>query len=208
MKKLYSLLLVFAMAFSISACGKQPTMQELRENAEKITYTDISNNTFENIAKAKKLYCGKILEITGRIDSIDEDYFMFGTISHKGCVRVFMDANILETLEKDQQITVVGKMDEEVHTESENLIVDMETTIYTMKTAYIVTEMFDITGLIYKYKDDYLLKTSKNTEYVVYFKDGENLDALNQSIPVTVTGKIFSRLGSTDMTIKEATIKN
>ena len=113
MKKFLSLLLALVMCISLVACGGGKTKEELLSEAIVLSPKQLIDEKFDNSARAKKEYQDKIVKMTGEIFDIDDNYVAIG-FRYNGVkstsIYVLLDSDSIAELEKNTEITVVGKM--------------------------------------------------------------------------------------------------
>ena len=113
MKKFLSLLLALAVCISLVACNGKKTKEDLLSEAIVLSPEQLINEKFDNPARAKKEYHDKIVKMTGEIFDIDDDYIAIG-FKRNGIpstsIYVLLDSNSIAELEKNTEITIVGKM--------------------------------------------------------------------------------------------------
>ena len=117
MKKAISLMLAIVLCLGLYACGgknsKSPQMskEDMLAAAEVVTPSQITSDVNSNIAKAKQLYCEKVLEVTGRVASVKEDYVEVGVDSTTTgtVIDVYLPMEELVLLASGQKITIVAK---------------------------------------------------------------------------------------------------
>ncbi len=229
MKKALSLILALVMCLSMCACGgdnskgntsnKPETTTMSKEDmlavAEVVSPVQIEKDSNSNIAKAKQLYCGKVLEVTGVVASVKENYVEVGVdTSIAGTViDVYLPIEELLLLESRQKITIVGKTSEVINetTTSDSLGLEWSKTHFTMPEAYLVHDTFEIAGKLFganqSYAPAYNFDVGTSVTKLLYFADGVDLSAIKSNTSFTVKGKIF--LGSiedTDFVIRDAII--
>lgn len=166
MKKLLALMLAAALALSLVACGgsggtgdttstntpsggedSAPSMtkEEMLEQAEEVSHSDIQNVSIENIANAKLLYCNKILKLRGTIRTINENYIVIGQYPADYVVDVYLPIEEIVTLKEGMVISVVGKTTDEILDETENVGgSSFNYSHYQMPSAYLVLEDYEI----------------------------------------------------------------
>jgi len=145
----YALLVSARMELDILIAESIPTKEEMLAQAESVSAAQINNDTLDNIVKAKQNYCGKILEVTGYVVSIEEDHIQLGASFYAGApvIDIYLPADEIVMLEQRQYITIVGQMDNEVEKTTENLGgYDWETEHYKMEYAYFVNDVFEYKG--------------------------------------------------------------
>lgn len=198
MKKAISLLLALVLCLSLCACGggndtpdtidtnapeeAVPTKEELLAQALTVDYTTINNDSFENLAKAKSLYCNATLKLDGTIYEIKEDHVRIGNGLTWG-VSVYLPTEDLIALEKWQRIVVVGKTTDEIIEEANHT---GTLSLYQMPTAYLVDDYFEyqvtLKGKIGSYDGAWnILLGDSDYANLVYFADGVDLSSFNTS---------------------------
>lgn len=206
MKKLLSLVLAALMLLSLAACsGKEgnaneatqvpteastaeptaepvKTKDDLMASATEVSYTELYNMTFEDIAKAKKRFCGTDIIIDGYVRDIEADCAIL-TIDDSGVVLidVFLPLEELVFLKERQKVTIVGHLDDDVEQRDENEAQNtLKHTHYSMKTAYVVTDVYEITGKLLGSNNrdpnafNFAVPPTSNIYGLIYFADGVN----------------------------------
>lgn len=200
MKKILTLLLVAIMTISMVACGESTTSSEesntsteesttniatkedMLAEALSVDYTTINNDSFENLAKAKSLYCNATLKLDGTVYEIKEDHVRIGNGLSWG-VSVYLPTEELIALEKWQRIVVVGKTTDEIIEEKG---ASQTLSLYQMPEAYLVDDYFEYQVTLKGKNESYdgawniLLGDSKYAN-LVYFADGVDLSSFNTS---------------------------
>ena len=110
MKKFLSLLLALVMCISLVACTGAKTKEDLLSEAMVLSPEQLINERFDNPARAKKEYHDKIVIMTGEIFDIDDDYVEIGFRDNAPSIYVLLDSDSIAELERNTEITVVGKM--------------------------------------------------------------------------------------------------
>ena len=198
MKKAISLVLALVMCLSLCACGggndtpdttdtnapeeAVPTKEELLAQALAVDYTTINNDSFENLAKAKSLYCNATLKLDGVVCEIKEDHVRIGNGMSWG-VSVYLPAEELIDLEKWQRIVVVGKTTDEIIEEA-NFTGTLS--LYQMPEAYLVDDYFEYQVTLKGKNESYegawnILLGNSSYANLVYFADGVDLSSYNTS---------------------------
>ena len=198
MKKTISLLLALVMCLSLCACGggndtpdtivtnapeeAVPTKEELLAQALAVDYTTINNDSFDNLAKAKSLYCNATLKLDGVVCEIKEDHVRIGNGMSWG-VSVYLPVEELIDLEKWQRIVVVGKTTDEIIEEA-NFTGTLS--LYQMPEAYLVDDYFEYQVTLKGKNESYdgawnILLGDSNYANLVYFADGVDLSSYNTS---------------------------
>lgn len=204
MKKLLALLLVAVMSVSMVACGENTTSAEenktsTEENTTNVTtkddmlaealsvdYTTIHNDSIENLAKAKSLYCNATLELDGTVWEIKEDHVRIGNGLYWG-ISVYLPTEELIALEVGQRIVVVGKTTDEIIEEEYEAFGNTETlSLYQMPEAYLVTDYFEYQVTLKGKNGSYdgawnILLGDSDYANLVYFADGVDLSSFNTS---------------------------
>ena len=198
MKKTISLLLAFVLCLSLCACGSGndtpdtvvtnapeeavPTKEELLAQALAVDYITINNDSFDNLAKAKSLYCNATLKLDGVVCEIKEDHVRIGNGVSWG-VSVYLPVEELIDLEKWQRIVVVGKTTDEIIEEA-NFTGTLS--LYQMSEAYLVDDYFEYQVTLKGKNESYdgawnILLGDSNYANLVYFADGVDLSSFNTS---------------------------
>lgn len=204
MKKLLALLLVAVMSFSMVACGEQTTSAEenntsteettsnvitkddMLAEAQSVDYTTIHNDSVENLAKAKSLYCNATLKVDGTVWEIKEDHVRIGNGLYWG-VSVYLPTEELIGLEIGQRIVVVGKTTDEIIEEEYEAFGYTETmSLYQMPEAYLVADYFEYQVTLKGKNGSYegawnILLGDSDYANLVYFADGVDLSSFNTS---------------------------
>lgn len=240
MKKALSLILALVLCLSLYACGDgienatpestnpestnsettapeatAMSKEDMLAIAEVVSPVQIKKDTNSNIAKAKQLYCGKVLEVTGVVAAIKENYVEIGvdTSVAGAVIDVYLPTEELLLLKSRQKITIVGKTNDVTNETTSSGPMGMEwvKTHYTMPEAYLVNDTFEVTGKLFganqSYAPAYNFDVGTSVTKLLYFADGVDLSAIKSSTTFTVKGKIF--LGSiedTDFVIRDAII--
>ena len=97
------------------------TKEEMLQVAEDVSWVDIQNASVENIVKAKQQYCNKVMQLKGKIWSIEQDHIVIGGDAANYLVDVYLPLDEIITLENQQVITVVGKTTDEIIDTTENV---------------------------------------------------------------------------------------
>ncbi len=200
MKKFLVLLMVAMMTISMVACGEETTSAEenntsTEENTSNVVtkddmlaealsvdYTTINNDSFENLAKAKSLYCNATLKLDGTVYEIKEDHVRIGNGLSWG-VSVYLPTEELIALEKWQRIVVVGKTTDEIIEEANHT---GTLSLYQMPEAYLVDDYFEYQVTLKGQNGSYdgawnILLGDSDYANLVYFADGVDLSSYNTS---------------------------
>lgn len=198
MKQVISLLLALVLCLSLCACGGRndtpdptvtnapeeavPTKEELLAQALAVDYTTINNDSFENLAKAKSLYCNATLKLDGTIYEIKEDHVRIGNGLTWG-VSVYLPTEDLIALEKWQRIVVVGNTTDEIIEETNHA---GTLSLYQMPAAYLVDDYFEYQVTLKGKNGSYdgawnILLGDSDYANLVYFADGVDLSSFNTS---------------------------
>lgn len=147
MKKIIALLSVLMLSILLCACGKTMTKEEMMESALKVDQYQINNDSVQNAAKAKSLYCDAVLWVEGTVMAIEEDHFEMGTQDWR--IDVYLPAEELMNLRNKQTISVVGKTKKDTKKVEYTVSGHSGTsTHYVMSDAYLVQDKFELTGKI------------------------------------------------------------
>lgn len=200
MKKIFALLLALLMTIAMVACGEETASAEdnntaTEENTSNVTakddmlaealsvdYTTINNDSFDNLAKAKSLYCNATLKLDGVVCEIKEDHVRIGNGVSWG-VSVYLPVEELIDLEKWQRIVVVGKTTDEIIKET-NFTGTLS--LYQMPEAYLVDDYFEYQVTLKGKNESYegawnILLGNSSYANLVYFADGVDLSSYNTS---------------------------
>ena len=139
MKKLLSVIMVLALCLSLGACsGGQPGKEELLADAIKTDMMTLQKAAVSNRLKAEQDYCNKPIMVSGKVNSIKEDYVRI--CDSQVSVRAYLSVDDMVKVESGETITVVGVISD---------IQDFDETIagttwsfasYIMDVAYLVEE--------------------------------------------------------------------
>lgn len=232
MKKVVSLILALVMCLSLCACGsdegkdntnntgKNPeattmSKEDMLAAAEVVTPSQITQDTNSNIAKAKQLYCGKVLEVTGVVAAVKENYVEIGvdTSVAGAVIDVYLPTEELLLLESRQKVTIVGKTNDVTSETTSSGPMGMEwvKTHYTMPEAYLVNDTFEVSGKLFgknqSYAPAYNFDDGTSVTKLLYFADGVDLSVIGSGATFTVKGKIYlGSINDTDFVIRDAII--
>ena len=115
MKKLFSLLLVFAMVLSLCSCiSSVPSKEEMISNAIELNWEKVNKERQENIVRAQNEYNDSIVKWTAKVYNINNGYVTMSNKSYNGVpidfINVYLSNDDIAKLEKLQEVTVVGKL--------------------------------------------------------------------------------------------------
>ena len=232
MKKALSLILALVLCLSLCACGsdkgkdntnntgKNPeattmSKEDMLAAAEVVTPSQITQDTNSNIAKAKQLYCGKVLEVTGVVAAVKENYVEIGvdTSVAGAVIDVYLPTEELLLLESRQKVTIVGKTNDVTSETTSSGPMGMEwvKTHYTMPEAYLVNDTFEVSGKLFgknqSYAPAYNFDDGTSVTKLLYFADGVDLSVIGSGATFTVKGKIYlGSINDTDFVIRDAII--
>ncbi len=161
-KRFLALLLAAVLPLSLTACGGNgngagssdgasaeatTSKEELLEQAENITFTELLTALQENKLRAQETYVGNVYTYSECVTAIEEDYAELS-----GSVKVYLPKDDLMNLNVDERITVVGTIDSLDLTETSETINGFEFSstapAVEMKPAYYVDNRFEVTGPI------------------------------------------------------------
>ena len=151
MKKWTALLLSLLMLFSLASCGSEKdsmSKEELIENAEEVSFSSLSNDTYENAVKAKETYCATPIQISGWVQNIEEDHVTLwnGGASYDVMIDAYLPTEDITTLVTGQKVTIAGiNSDTEEKNDSWGGMT-FPSTHYIMDTAYLVQSRYEISG--------------------------------------------------------------
>lgn len=226
MKKAMSIILALVLCLSLCACGSndgksntnnnlEMSKEDMLATAEVVTPSQITQDTKSNIAKAKQLYCGKILEVTGVVAAVKEDYVEIGvdTSVAGAVIDVYLPAEELLLLESRQKVTIVGKTNDVTSetTSSGPAGVEWVKTHFTMPEAYLVNDTFEVSGKLFgknqSYAPAYNFDDGTSVTKLLYFADGVDTNVIGSGATFMVKGKIFlDSIDDTDFVIRDAII--
>ena len=179
MKRIVSFLLAGALVLSLAACGGKSnsmTKEEMLEVAEVVSVDEVSDAVNSNIVNAKQAYCGKVLEVQSAAFEIEEDRIDIGHFI------VYLPEEDIAKIQKNQRITVVGKTNDDIQTETSIALggEEVELKNFVMEEAYLVTDRYEFTGTIWDWNTDFGAWDVKfpNDSYLklVYFEDGTDVE--------------------------------
>lgn len=221
MKKVGCMTLVMALCLTLCACGggsktnasNKMSKEDMLAAAEVVEPSQIAKDVNSNIAKAKQLYCGKALEVTGRVSSIKEDYVEL-SLSSSAVIDVYLPTEELLLLASGQKVTIVGKTNEELNeiTASGPMGMEWVTKHFAMPEAYLVNDTFEVTGKLFgknqSYAPAYNFDVGTSVTKLLYFADGVDLSVIESGSTFTVKGKIMldDNNFSSDFVIRDAII--
>lgn len=219
MKKALSLVLALVLCLSLCACSsnndnskdKKMSKEEMLASAQAVTAQQIAAES-QNIAKAKQLYCGKIIELTGFIFQIEADFVAVSTGgTYSGILTdVYLPAEELVHLEPGQKIVVVGLMDENVETRP--FVVagsQFNHRHFTMKQAYLIQSTYKMTVTFKGSKGSsgsfiVSLPGYINSGYL-YFEEGVDDSDIEAGDQLRIEAKLLE-INSSEFQIMDATI--
>ena len=213
MKRTISLLLALVLCLSLCACGgsnsdtpeateatapeiKVMTKEEMLEQAVAVDQTAINNVSFENIVKAKSLYCNAVLLLEGTIFEIKEDHIEVGISDW--LVDVYLPIEDMINLRNQQKILVVGQTNDTIEETTWTYDGYSGTTHhYSMPNAYLVQDKFEVTGKIHSannsFENGFNFQVGDNPYLWVLFFD-ETIDRSNAKVnedgSITVLGVV------------------
>ena len=177
MKKILALLLALFMCLALCACGNGsqatthtekvtteqtteheeiiPSKEELLQSAEEVTLEQIQDAELDKVVKAKQLYCGKTLLLSGIIHDIEEGRARLCVESafDTGGILVYLSNEEILLLHEGQKIVVVGQTSED--TETYIFGNNNESQLITMSNAYMVQDTFRISGEAWSANEDF-----------------------------------------------------
>ncbi|MBQ4561415.1 MAG: hypothetical protein IJA55_03670 [Clostridia bacterium] len=240
MKKLLALLIAVIMCVSLFACGNNEVKEEQKDSAaaesdtvekveepeevlmtkeemlkvaEAVDIKDINNDTLDNIARAKQLYCGKTLLLSGFISEINEDHVVLSTTtSVKVKVYLPIEELIDPIMEDGLKITCVGQTSDDISTETSMAAgYEFEHRMYSMENAYFVSAttekeiVLHYNPSLYELMDEINYSVGdSNVWYTITFADSVDVTTLpSEETEMTVSGKIYSDGDIVDAVIVE-----
>lgn len=124
MKKIWAVILAAALMLSLAACAKSqdsseaPNSSETQDSSEEVLELDWASaydEYMENAARAEQNYDGKLVQWTATVTRIDENSCQMTNEWHNGLplnpIDVYMSKDDLASLNRGQEITIIGTMD-------------------------------------------------------------------------------------------------
>ena len=163
-RKLLALLLAAALPLSLAACGGEEgsadqqnssaasssaeaevSMEDMLEQAENTTFSELLTALQENKLRAQDTYVGNIYTYSECVTAIEEDYAELS-----GSVKVYLPKADLMNLNVNEVIRVVGTIDSLDLTETSQMVNGFEFTssapAVEMKPACYIDNRFEVTG--------------------------------------------------------------
>ncbi|MDE6932027.1 MAG: hypothetical protein K2P37_05005 [Oscillospiraceae bacterium] len=171
------------------------TKEEMLQVAEEVSWTDIQNASVKNIASAKQQYCDKVMQLDGKIWSIEEDHIVIGGTGDNYLVDVYLPLDEIITLENQQIITVVGKTTDEIVNTTENVAeYSFDFSYYQMPNAYLVKDTVEwnckTRGPSMNDDYDWIVEfENSNILHHVYFSDSVDITTLGLAMELKLSGK-------------------
>lgn len=171
------------------------TKEEMLQVAEEVSWVDIQNASVENIARAKQQYCDKVMQLDGKIWSIEEDHVVIGSSGANYLVDVYLPLDEIITLENQQVITVVGKTTDEIIDTTENVAeYSFDFSYYQMPNAYLVKDTVEwnckTRGPSMNNDYDWIVEfEGSNILHHVYFSDSVDITTLGLAMELKLSGK-------------------
>ena len=171
------------------------TKEEMLQVAEDVSWVDIQNASVKNIVKAKQQYCNKVMQLKGKIWSIEQDHIVIGGDAANYLVDVYLPLDEIITLENQQVITVVGKTTDEIIDTTENVAeYSFDYSYYQMPNAYLVKDTVEWNCKTRgpSMNDDYVWIVefeNSNILHYVYFSDSVDITTLGLAMELKLSGK-------------------
>ena len=171
------------------------TKEEMLQAAEEVSWADIQNASATNIAGAKQQYCNKVMQLEGRIWSIEEDHVVIGGSGANALVNVYLPLEELITLKHQQVISVVGKTTDELLDETENVAeYSFQYYYFQMPNAYLVKDTVEwnckTRGPSMTDDYDWIVEfENSNILHHVYFSDSVDITTLGLAMELKLSGK-------------------
>ena len=171
------------------------TKEEMLQIAEEVSWVDIQNASIENIARAKQQYCNTVMQLDGKIWSIEEDHVVIGGSGANYLVDVYLPLDEIITLENQQVITVVGKTTDEIIDTTENVAeYSFDFSYYQMPNAYLVKDTVEwnckTRGPSMNDDYDWIVEfEGSNILHHVYFSDSIDITTLGLAMELKLSGK-------------------
>ena len=175
MKKLITLLLAAALALSLAACGGggssnetgdstsggggstggggTSTKEELLENAQNTTISEIYSSISSNKVYAEETYKGNSYILLGRVETIESDYIeMSGDGYPNPYVKVYMSTDDIKNVKTNQWFEIVGEVTAiDLEDSSKDLGGGVQTQIrkgVELSSAYLINDTFEVSGIL------------------------------------------------------------
>lgn len=202
MRRVLASVLALVMVLSLCACGATTSNDDILKNAVAVDMDTIVSDTDSNIAKAKSLYCGKDLLITGYVVVISEDHIELddSDTTLSSLVDVYLSSDDIANLESEQRITVAGHMSDEIETEQKTLNGwTFEFKHYSLNSAYLVNDRYEVSGVLGQKVEgssaiptEYNFKLgAENALAIISFADTVDVSSLPRDEEATYSAKIF-----------------
>lgn len=202
MKRILASVLALVMALSLCACGATTSKDDILKNATAVDMDTIVSDTDSNIAKAKSLYCGKDLLITGYVVVISEDHIELddSDTTLSSLVDVYLSSDDIANLESEQRITVAGHMSDKIEIVQTTLNgYTFEDPHYSLNSAYLVNDRYEVSGVLGQKVEgssaiptEYNFKLgAENALAIISFADTVDVSSLPRDEEATYSAKIF-----------------
>lgn len=180
---------------------EEPTITKelLLETAVEADINQITNETPSNVVKAQSTWCDQDLVIEGCIWEIKADYVLLYDAGASDVVlfEVYLPADEIKELSSSQIITIVGHTDADI-TEVEQSLMGMSYTTYRyiMKTAFLVSDRFEIDCVLKGVNNDfapaYNVQVGQSSYLqLVYFDESVDTSKLPFDQNITISAKLF-----------------
>jgi hypothetical protein len=176
------------------------TKADMLNNSKELDLVDLMQAITDNIVRAEQTYIDNIYTVSGFVSHIERDYIelgiynrfesyelyqdespeFWGVVNFIGMITVHIDSDVIATLNKEEKITVVGK------------ITGINGITPTMENAYYVDNTFEITGVVFKYvfvDEGYCVVLSNNGELIQVLLEKSDLEKLGDGYHITVSGQ-------------------
>ena len=154
--------------------------EKMLEQAKEVKPSAVNVAYNENKARAEDDYLNKIIKISGYVGKIETDYI---TISN---FRIYLDADVLKSLNWADKITVVGKITKMSSETNDN----STTNVFEMKNAYFVESLSPIGNVVVNFTDHCLIKDVDTDVLIDVYFDSSILGDIRQNDIITIDGKI------------------
>ena len=193
--KRITILMMLLIALVMSSCGKE-SKEKVMESASEVDCQVFWRDISDNRALSDEKYMNKNLKMTMSVSDIASDYVEM----YKGSMKVYLPKDNLVNLNDGDVITFAGKL---VSIEEEKLDFGSRTCV-TFKPAYLVDDVYEITGRITwdrvddKGRQYFLLENTTvnnsalSCEEVSVFLPEEISDEFVIGDEITVLGKLSS----------------
>ena len=183
--------------------------EEMLAIAEEYTVEDIQSDSVDNMARAKQKYCNNTILLTGTVRSIQEDHIeLCVKYSTEYIVDVYLSLDELVLMDKEQYITVVGTITDDIIDMSEGVAqFTFDYKHYQMHNAYFVKDTHEVTGKLFISGQKYYIQFgSSNILNPICFADSVDTSVLESEQEITFIAKANRDLNNSDFDYYDAEI--